>query len=87
VDKIGGMDEAIKKAASLAKITNYRTQDFPEYEKSFEDILANLGLAQSKENIIKEEIGTENYMLLQRIKRLQQLKGIQAILPYELKIN
>lgn len=87
VDKIGGMEEAIKKAASLAKITKYRTQDFPEYEKSFDDILANFGLAQSKESMIKEEIGTENYMILQRIKRLQQLKGVQALMPYELEIN
>lgn len=87
VDKIGGMDQAIKKAASLAKITKYRTQDYPEYEKNFEDILANFGLAQSKENIIREEIGTENYMVLQRIKRLQQLKGVQAMLPYELEIK
>ena len=87
VDKIGGMDEAIKEAAALAKIKKYRTQDYPEFEKSFEDILSTLGLAQSKENMIKEEIGTENYMILQRIKRLQQLKGVQAIMPYEIKIN
>lgn len=87
VDKIGGMDEAIKKAASLAKITKYRTQDFPEYEKSFDDILAKIGLAQSKENMIKEQIGTENYMILQRIKKLQQLRGVQAIMPYELEIK
>lgn len=87
VDKIGGMDDAIKKAAALAKIDKYRTQDYPEYEKNFEDILANFGLAQSKENMIREEIGTENYMILQRIKRLQQLKGVQAILPYELEIK
>jgi len=26
-------------------------------------------------------------MILQRIKRLQQLKGIQAIMPYELQIK
>lgn len=87
VDKIGGMDEAIAKAASLAKIKKYRTQDFPEYEKSLDDILADFGLAQSKENMIKEEIGTENYMILQRIKRLQQLRGVQAIMPYELEIK
>lgn len=87
VDKIGGMDEAIKKAAALAKISQYRTQDYPEYEKSFDDILATFGLAQSKENMIREEIGSENYMVLQRIKRLQQLKGVQAILPYELEIR
>jgi protease-4 len=87
VDKIGGMDDAIAKAASLAKIKKYRTQDFPEYEKSLDDILSQFGLAQSKEAMIKEEIGAENYMVLQRIKRLQQLRGVQAILPYELEIN
>ena len=87
VDKIGGMDDAIAKAASLAKIKKYRTQDFPEYEKSFDDILSKFGLAQSKEAMIKEEIGAENYMILKRIKRLQQLKGVQAMMPYELEIN
>ncbi len=87
VDKIGGMDDAIAKAASLAKIKKYRTQDFPEYEKSLDDILSKFGLAQSKEAMIKEEIGTENYMILQRIKRLQQLRGVQAMLPYELEIK
>jgi len=87
VDKIGGMDEAIAKAASLAKIKKYRTQDFPEYEKNLDDILSQIGLAQSKESIIEKEIGSENYMILQRIKRLQQLKGTQALLPYELEIH
>lgn len=87
VDKIGGMDDAIKEAASLAKIKEYRTQDFPEYEKDFEDVLAQFGFAQSKEAIMKEELGIENYEILQRLKRLQQLKGVQAMLPYELKIN
>ncbi|HLP65788.1 signal peptide peptidase SppA [Flavobacterium sp.] len=87
VDKIGGMDDAIKEAASLAKIKEYRTQDFPEYEKDFEDVLAQFGFAQSKEAIMKEELGIENYEILQRLKRLQQLKGVQAMMPYEIKIN
>ncbi len=87
VDKIGGMDDAIAKAASLAKIKKYRTQDFPEYQKSFDDILSKMGLAQSKEAMIKEEIGAENYTILQRIKRLQQLRGVQAMMPYELEIK
>jgi len=87
VDKIGGMDDALAKAASLAKIKEYRTQDFPEYEKSFDDILSKMGLAQSKEAMIKEEIGAENYRILQRIKRLQQLRGVQAMMPYELEIK
>lgn len=87
VDKIGGMDDALKEAAALAKIKEYRTQDFPEYEKDLDDVLAQYGLAQSKEAMMKEELGEENYMILQRLKRLNQLKGVQAILPYEININ
>ncbi len=87
VDKIGGMDEAIKEAARLGKTTKYRTQDFPEFEKDFSDILAKFGLAQSKESMIKEEIGEQNYEILQHIKQMTSQKGVQARMAYELKIN
>lgn len=87
VDKIGGMDDALKEAAKLAKITKYRIVNFPEYEKSFDDVLAKFGLAQSKEALLKEELGPENYAAFQRLKQLQQLKGIQALMPYELNIK
>ena len=87
VDKIGGMDEALAEAAKLGKIKKYKTQDFPEYEKSFDDILQKFGLAQSKQALIKEEIGAENYLILQKIKRMAQQKGIQAMMPFEIKIN
>jgi protease-4 len=87
VDKIGGMEEALAEAAKLGKIKKYRTQNFPEYEKNFEDILAQFGLAQSKQELIKEEIGAENYMILQQVKRMTQQKGIQAMMPFEIKID
>lgn len=87
VDKIGGMDDALKEAAKLAKITKYRIVNFPEYEKNFDDVLAKFGLAQSKEALLKEELGPENYAAFQRLKQLQQLKGIQALMPYELNIK
>lgn len=87
VDKIGGMDEAIKEAARLGKTKEYRTQDFPEFEKNFDDILAQFGLAQSKESMIKEEIGEQNYEVLQHIKQLTSQKGVQARMAYEIKIH
>lgn len=87
VDKIGGMDDALKAAASLAKIKTYSTQSFPEYDKNFKDMFAELPFAQSKESFIKEEIGTENYKVVEKIKKINARKGIQVILPYEIVIH
>jgi protease-4 len=38
-------------------------------------IFLQASFAQSKENFIKQEIGQENYNLLQEVKRLQIQKG------------
>ncbi|MEY4085652.1 MAG: hypothetical protein RL074_1439 [Bacteroidota bacterium] len=87
VDKIGGLDDAIKEAAHLAKITAYNTQNYPEYKKNFDDFLENLPFAKSKERLIKEEIGEENYKVMEQIKRVQSYKGIQARMPFEISIQ
>lgn len=87
VDKIGGMDDALIEAAKLGKTTKYRTKNYPEIDKEFGDILSQFGLAQSKESIIKESIGAENYEVLKHVKQMTSQKGIQARMAYELKIN
>ncbi|SEP77201.1 signal peptide peptidase SppA [Flavobacterium urocaniciphilum] len=87
VDKLGNLDAAIKHAASLAKSKEYRTENYPEYKKDFNKIfeaLAGASIYKSKETIMKEEIGEENYMLLQKIKKINNRKGIQMLMPYEL---
>lgn len=87
VDKIGGMDEAIKEAAKQGKTSKYHTQDFPEYEKDFSEILSKFGLAQSKENIIKEAVGEQNFEILKHLKQMTSQKGVQSRMAYELKIK
>jgi protease-4 len=87
VDKIGGLNDAIKEAATLSKIKKYNTRNYPEYEKDFEDLFANLPFAQSKATFIKEELGEENYRVLQGIKRMQSQKGIQTMMPFEINIR
>lgn len=87
VDKIGGLSDAIKEAATLAKVKTYSTRNYPEYEKDIEDLLANLPFAQSKETFIKEELGEENYKVLQGIKRMQSQKGVQTMMPFEINIR
>jgi len=87
VDKIGNLDDALKEAASLAKIKNYSTQNFPEYEKNFSDFLAKLPFAKSKEALIIDEIGEENYRIMQQIKKIKMEKGVQALMPFEINIQ
>ncbi|MFV5691543.1 signal peptide peptidase SppA [Flavobacterium sp. LT1R49] len=87
VDKIGGLNDAIQEAATLAKTKTYSTQNYPEYEKDINDLLANLPFGKSKESFIKEEIGEENYKIIEEVKRLQSQKGVQAIMPFEINIK
>ncbi|EIA09501.1 signal peptide peptidase SppA [Flavobacterium frigoris] len=87
VDKIGGLNDAIKEAATIAKIKKYNTRNYPEYEKDLDDLLANLPFAQSKESFIKQELGEENYKVLQGIKRMQSQKGVQTMMPFEMNIQ
>lgn len=90
VDEIGGLDAAIKHAAKLGKTTSYRTENFPEYEKSFEDLLANftgMAMFKTKEQLLKEQLGEEGFQMLEQIKRVKSRKGIQAMMPYEIEIH
>ncbi len=87
VDEIGGLNDAIKEAVILAKVKKYNTRNYPEYDKELEDLLANLPFAQSKESFIKEELGEENYKVLQEIKRIQSQKGVQTMMPFKINIR
>jgi protease-4 len=90
VDEIGGLDAAIKYAAKLGKTSSYRTENFPEYEKSFEDMLANftgMAMFKTKEQLLKEQLGEEGFQMLEQIKRVKSRKGIQAMMPYEIEIH
>ena len=87
VDKIGGLNDAIQEAATLSKTKNYSTKNYPEYKKDLNDLLADFPFVKSKETFIKEEIGEENYNVLEQIKRLQAQKGVQAMMPFEINIH
>ena len=89
VDEIGGMDDALKYAAKLGKVKEYRTQSFPIYEKNFKDFLGNMGIpfVQSKEDFIREEVGVENYETIQKIRSVTAKKGVQAAMPFTIDIR
>ncbi|MFZ4456495.1 MAG: signal peptide peptidase SppA [Bacteroidales bacterium] len=85
VDKLGGIETAIKLAAQKAKLKDYQIENFPRkkefYEKLMEDISTEASMALAKfyfgENF-------KHYLTLQNI---QQQKPIQARLPYILEIE
>src|SRR5690606_14513199 len=87
VDELGGLDVALKHAAEAANIIDYKTVELPGFEKDFDKILRGFGLVKAKEDILKEEIGAENYKLLKRIKSLSEKKGVQLLFHYSLEIK
>lgn len=87
VDELGGLDVALKHAAEAANISDYKTIELPVFEKDLDKMLREFGLVKAKEDILKEEMGVENYELLKRIKSLSEKKGVQLLFPYSLEIN
>ncbi len=89
VDKIGGMDAALKEAARLAKIKKYKTRSYPEFERDFNDLLSNLGVPflKSKESFIKETVGEDNYKVMEQIRKMNAKKGTQVLMPFEINIQ
>jgi protease IV len=89
VDKIGGLDDALACAAKLAKTNDYTTVDFPLYEKDFKDLIGGSGIPflKSRESLIKEEIGEQNYKVIEQIRRMSKQTGVQTLIPYEINIK
>lgn len=90
VDEIGGLEQAIKYASQLVNVEDYGVRSFPVFERTLEDFFLENSpffMAQTKEQLIKEQIGEENYYILEKIKSVNSRKGIQAIMPYEIIIK
>ena len=87
VDAIGGLDDAIAEAAKLGKTKKYSTQSYPEYDREIFAFFEDMGLIQSKTALLKEELGEQNYALLQRIQVIARQQGVMTRLPYEMKVN
>jgi len=84
VDEIGGLDRAIEIAAEKAGLEEYRIQFLPVQKEFFEQLMEETQQAQV--SLLQEELGEfyEYYMFL---KRTTNDRGIQARLPYMIKID
>jgi len=87
VDEIGGLDLALKRAAEAANIKDYKIKELPIFEKDLNKILSDYGLVKTKEDMIKEELGEENYKMLKKVKSMTEKKGVQLLFPYSVDIK
>ena len=88
VDQLGGLEDAIKIAAELAEVENYRVRNYPHYKTDLKDALQmNPFMKASKEEILKETMGDENYQLYNNIHKMKNLEGVQARIPFIFQIK
>ncbi len=85
IDKIGGLDDAIKMAVTKAKLKAYNITEYPEKEDFTSKIMKNLS-KDIESKFMENQLG-EQYNILKRIKSVQSLKGIQARMDYLLDIQ
>jgi len=86
VDVLGDMEAAIEIAANSAGIGgDYRLSYFPK-KKDFLAALLDKGESSMKAKWLQEELG-ETYPYYQQLQHLRQLEGVQAIMPFQLKIR
>ena len=86
VDAVGSLDDAVKKAAELAKLKEYRATSYPEEE----DWLSDLFNSVTKKSYLDEEMQAalgEYYEPLRFVKNLNSQNAIQARLPYIINIK
>jgi len=89
VDELGGLDDAITEAAKIAGIEKYSIKKFPKYKSGFEQLMEDLGGTgtKGKQAFIEKEIGVEAYSLLKEIRSIMENKGVQARMPFTLRIQ
>lgn len=86
VDEIGGIDNAIAKAAELAKIKDYRLISLPRIKDPFEQIMESFSGKKQQEQAMARELG-DIYQYYRFLRNCEQYRGVQARLPWFVSFN
>ena len=86
VDELGGLEKAIAKAKSLAKIDEFTQLTYPG-KKSFFDNLLETTSSNSYVNAQMEEVLGEHYRFFQTLKHLNSKGNVQAEMPFNIRFN
>jgi len=85
VDRLGNINDAIRSAATMAKLKDYKIVAYPAQKDPLESFL---GSSEDKlqEYFAKKEMG-EQYQYYEQLKSALQFTGIQSRLPYTISIK
>lgn len=85
VDELGGLEEAIEKAADLAALDDYRTAEYPIEKEPLQQLFEDLfGAMETK--IVRQYLGPE-YRSLMYLRGITERSGIQARMPFEIRVD
>lgn len=88
VDALGGINDAVLDAASIAELTDYTVSEYPRQVSALETFF-NLNKEDISSRFMKEYLG-EDFGLIKTVKEIKNIKGqdfIQARIPYEIEIK
>ena len=85
VDEMGGLNDALKLAASKAGIAHYRIKELPKQKDTFEELMKSFS-TKVQNSVLESKLG-DTYNLWEKFSRESRANGIYARLPYNLEIN
>ena len=85
IDEFGGLTDAIKEAAKLAKLKDYNTMELPEQKDTFEQLMETFSGDKSSA-FLKNELGAA-YPYFSYLRRMSRMEGVQALMPYDFDIK
>jgi protease IV len=87
VDELGGLEDAIRAAAEMAGLTDYKQVEMPKEKELLQQILEDLG-AETRMWAASLWLGDDVKMLEQyrRMRELREETGILARMPFDLEV-
>ena len=86
VDRLGNLDDAVRSAAILAKLSDYEVREYPESRSPLEALFRSAPAISG--SVMEKELGREGYRLYKRISQLKGSSGeVKARLPFEFSLR
>ena len=87
VDQLGGIDDAVKKAAELAKLKDYYTSDYPATASWMDDLLNSMSSSGTYlDEQLRQTLG-DFYQPFTMLRSIDKREAIQARIPYAISIK